>query len=69
MATMLANRMKGMMNEVISALQRAFVPNKLITDNILVAFEIGHYLKRKSTGKDSQAALKLDMSKLMTESS
>ena len=63
MAKMLANRMKGMLNEVISASQSPFVLNMLIIDNILMAFEIGHYLKRKSTGKDGQAALNLDMLK------
>ena len=63
MAKMLANRMKGMMNELISTSQSAFVLNMLIIDNILMAFEIGHYLKRKSTGKDGQVALNVDMSK------
>ena len=43
------------MNEVISTSQSAFFLNRLIIDNILVVFEIGNYLKRKSVGKDGQA--------------
>uniref|UniRef100_A0A803Q3T6 PHD finger protein ING n=1 Tax=Cannabis sativa TaxID=3483 RepID=A0A803Q3T6_CANSA len=59
----LANRMKGLLSEVISINQSAFIPGRLITDNIMVSFEILHYLKRKQVGKDGYMALKLDMSK------
>ncbi|KAL0304662.1 UNVERIFIED_CONTAM: putative mitochondrial protein [Sesamum calycinum] len=43
--------------------QSAFVSNRLVTDNILVSFEVNHYLKNKRGGKECFAALKLDMSK------
>uniref|UniRef100_A0A803QS69 Reverse transcriptase domain-containing protein n=1 Tax=Cannabis sativa TaxID=3483 RepID=A0A803QS69_CANSA len=59
----LTNRMKGLLSEVISVNQIAFIPGRLITDNIMVSFEILHYLKRKQVGKDGYMALKLDMSK------
>uniref|UniRef100_A0A803PII9 Reverse transcriptase domain-containing protein n=1 Tax=Cannabis sativa TaxID=3483 RepID=A0A803PII9_CANSA len=59
----LANTMKGLMAEIISVNQSAFIPDYLITDNIMVSFEILHYLKRKQSGKDGYMALKLDLSK------
>ncbi|XP_031125428.1 uncharacterized protein LOC116027784 [Ipomoea triloba] len=63
MAKMLANRMKSLMSVVISESQSAFIPGRLITDNILVAAEVGHYLNRKQLGQVGWAALKLDMAK------
>ncbi|XP_074336620.1 uncharacterized protein LOC141673779 [Apium graveolens] len=59
----LANRMKGLLEEVISDTQSAFIPGRLISDNIMISYEIMHYLKRKSRGKEGYMALKLDMSK------
>jgi hypothetical protein len=43
----LANRLRGFLDEIISPEQSAFVPRHLITDNALVAYECTHYLKRK----------------------
>ena len=59
----LANRLKPILSSIISENQSAFVPGKLITDNVLVAFEIMHYLKKRKGGKDSYMAVKHNMSK------
>ncbi|XP_074374476.1 uncharacterized protein LOC141714880 [Apium graveolens] len=59
----IANRMKKVLDSVISETQSAFLPGRLITDNIMISFEIMHYLKRKKLGKEGSMAIKLDMSK------
>ncbi|XP_060959266.1 uncharacterized protein LOC133030514 [Cannabis sativa] len=59
----LANRMRGFIDQIISDTQSAFIPGRLISDNVMVAFEIMHYLKRRRTNKKGFMALKLDMSK------
>lgn len=43
--------------------QNAFVPERLITNNILFACEILNVYKRKRLGKKGHFALKLNMSK------
>ena len=35
---------------------------RLITDNVFIAFELMHYLDHKKDGKDCYMAIKLDMS-------
>ncbi|XP_019177676.1 PREDICTED: uncharacterized protein LOC109172888 [Ipomoea nil] len=63
MAKMIANRMKPLLDNIISESQSAFLPGRLISDNILIASEVGHYLRRKQLGRVGWAALKLDMAK------
>jgi ribonuclease HI len=59
----LSNRLKGILPDVISLNQSAFVPGRLITDNVLLAYEFTHFMQTKRTGIDNYAAVKLDMSK------
>jgi hypothetical protein len=48
---------------IISPSQSAFVLGRLITNNVLVAFEALHTMDRKLKGREGYMALKLDMSK------
>lgn len=59
----LANRLKPHLNSVISPTQSAFVPDRLITNNILVAYEVNHFIQCHSQGKCAFMDLKLDVSK------
>ncbi|CAM8887236.1 unnamed protein product [Rhodiola kirilowii] len=59
----LVNRLKVILPSVISESQSAFVPGKLISDNILAAHELFHFIKSRKRQKKGYFALKLDMSK------
>jgi hypothetical protein len=58
----IANRLRRLIDTVISEEQLVFTPGWLITDNVLIAYESIHYLKRKK-GKLGVCAVKLDMTK------
>jgi hypothetical protein len=59
----IANRLKTILGEIVSPNQSAFVTGRLISDNMILAYEMSHYMRRKRKGKDVHTALKLDMSK------
>ena len=59
----LANRLKRVLAAVIDESQSAFVPSRLITDNVLVAFETMHCINQRKKGKEALMAIKFDMSK------
>ena len=59
----LANRLKVILPQIVSNYQSAFVPGRLITDNVLVAFETLHHMHHNRIGRERAMALKFDMSK------
>ena len=59
----LTNRFRDVLPSIISENQSAFQAGRVITDNILMAFETLHYMKHHQNGKSGFMALKLDMGK------
>lgn len=59
----LSNRLKHVLPEIMEKNHYTFVPERMIADNIVVAYEIMHYIIRKRNGAYSFGALKLDISK------
>ena len=59
----LANRLKLILPQLISPTQRAFVPGRLITDNVLVTYETLHAMHIRKKEKKAALALKLNVSK------
>ena len=62
-SNVLANRLKWLFPQIISENHSTFMSNRLITDNVLVAFETMHHISQKRSDKVGEMALKLDMSK------
>lgn len=56
---MVANQVKQVLPGIIVESHSAFVLGRLITDNIITAFEINHFLKNKTVGKMVISLLKL----------
>jgi len=62
-AKVLANRLKPFLPQIILETQSAFMLERIITNNNLIAHEMLHYLKSKRMCKLGFMALKFDMSK------
>ena len=59
----LANRLKQVLPHIILPTQSAFVPGRLITDNVLVSYETLHTMCARKNDKKGSMTLKLDISK------
>jgi hypothetical protein len=59
----LANRLKVVLPDIISPTQSAFLPGRLITDNIFATYETMHSMQTRMWSKTGYIGLKLDMSK------
>jgi len=57
-----ANHLKYILTKVISNFQSAFVKGRLISDNILIAYEVFHHMYCQS-GSNGDMAIKLDICK------
>ncbi|GAA0148001.1 hypothetical protein LIER_07559 [Lithospermum erythrorhizon] len=62
-AKVLAERLKKVLVNIVSESQSAFVPNRLIINNILLAYELHHFIKLRKTGRKGFMSIKLDMHK------
>ncbi|KAA3464007.1 reverse transcriptase [Gossypium australe] len=59
----IANRLQDVIGGCIDKAQSAFIPGRLISDNVLLAYELFYTFRQKRTGKRGYMAVKLDMSK------
>ncbi|OMO52841.1 reverse transcriptase [Corchorus capsularis] len=59
----LANRLKLVLPNLIGDNQSVFVPDRMIYDNTMIAFETIHFMRNKRFGHKAHMALKLDLSK------
>lgn len=59
----IANNFWGVIGKCINEAQSAFVPRRLISDNVLIACEILNTLKHKRQGNKWLIVVELDMSK------
>ncbi|CAM8914220.1 unnamed protein product [Rhodiola kirilowii] len=60
---MMMSRVQPFLDQIISSNQSAFVKGRVISDNILIAQELMHFLKGRKKQKKAYASLKLDMNK------
>lgn len=59
----LVNRLRPLLQDLISPSQSAFIPGRLITDNALIAFECLHAINSNDDERGEFCAYKLDLSK------
>lgn len=59
----IVNRLRPLLQNIISPNQSAFVPGRLITDNAIIAFECLHAISSTDDERSKFCAYKLDLSK------
>jgi hypothetical protein len=62
-AKCLVNRMRPLLQDIISPTQSAFIPGRMITDNALIAFQCVYALQKGSKNAGNFCAYKLDLMK------
>lgn len=60
---LIAKHFHKVLDVCIDLAQSAFVPRRLISDNVLLAYEMLHMFGKKRGGRKGQMTLKIDMSK------
>ncbi|KAK6150708.1 hypothetical protein DH2020_015640 [Rehmannia glutinosa] len=63
-ARAITNRLRLILHEVVDEFQSAFIPGRLITDNVILGFECMHWIQNHRASSRGYATLKLDMSKV-----
>jgi hypothetical protein len=63
MSKCLVNRLRPILQDLISPMQSVFIPRRLITDNALIAFDCLHAMEQGNISCKEFAALKLDLTK------
>jgi hypothetical protein len=59
----MVNRLRPLLDDIISPTQTAFIPGRLITDNAVIAFECIHAIQKNKDNKGRYCAYKLDIAK------
>lgn len=59
----LVGRLKGILSELVSENQAAYIPGRQITDNVILAHEAFHALKVQKRCSTNYMAVKTDVSK------
>lgn len=60
-AKTIANRLKPILSQIIAPTQSAFIPNRLITDNVIIGYECLHKIRHSKGKRNCMVALKLDI--------
>lgn len=68
LSKVMTNRLKPYLGTINSENQSAFIEGRLLTDNAVTAFEINHYMKRRTQGSNGIASLELNVSKVYDRS-